>query len=102
MSDLLGKIDYQGRFLGQVASDHLAEPIRRWFRNHPHEIAPQNYFSVSFDRQNDGRYRCYLDLVGRHHWRAVESGTTLPQALKRSLDSALPDVVLTDMESAEL
>lgn len=100
MTELLGKIDYQGKDLGKVASQHLAEPIRRWFMDHPHEIDAKNHFFVSFDRQKDGKYRCYLDLLGRHHWHAVESGTTLPQALRRTLDSAVPDVILDFVQDA--
>lgn len=97
MSDMLGKIDYKGDFLGKVASEHLAEPIKRWFSNHPDEVARQNYFSASFDRNKDGGYRCFLDIVGSHHWRASEVGKTLPQALRRSLDNALPEVILSDV-----
>lgn len=101
MHRLLGQIDYEGRFLGAVASNHLATPIREWFREHPEEADTENHFFARFDRRPDGHFRCYLDLVGAHHWHAVESGTTLPLALKHSLESLIPDVPLSEFEARE-
>lgn len=100
-SNVLGRIDYQGQFLGRTASNHLADPIRHWFRDHPDEIAPENYFSATFRRKSDGSYRCFLELVGKHHWTASESASTLPHALRKSLDNALPDVSLSDWDNSE-
>lgn len=101
LSHLRGLIADREKYLGKTTSRHLADPIRHWFLEHPDEIAPENYFSATFRRQPDGSYRCFLELMGKHHWQASESGPTLPHALRRSLEQALPDISLSEWDNRE-
>lgn len=97
----LGRIEATTNRMGRRGEVELAKPIREWFKDHPEEIARENYFSASFRQQPDGSYRCFLEIMGKHHWTARETGRSLTHALKRSLESALPDVSLSEWDNRE-
>ena len=97
----LGRVEARDNKIGRRGEIELAKPIRDWFQEHPEEIARENYFSASFRRQEDGSYRCFLEIIGKHHWTGRESGPTISHALRRSLDHALPDVSLSEWDNRD-